>query len=169
MGGVAFVEWEGMMKIALLSLCVCLLGCPDTPDYASARILFYTGVSGTDSLYPEKVILRNADRSDSVIIMKDDSVGLPDIETDWFSEKIYDMEELPFDGDGFVEFSIDSIQFELPAEFKTGYRFAMTLKIGGSNTYFGHPVENSYPLPIGVAGVDSLYLVSQDNFFMGSY
>lgn len=72
------------------------------------------------------------------------------------------MEELPFDGVGLVAFSIDSIHFELPAEFKPGYRFAMTLKIGGSNTYFGNPVENSYPLSIGVAGVDSLYLVSQD-------
>lgn len=81
--------------VMLSSLCFLLFGCPQTLDYASARISFCTGVPGTDSLYPEKVILLNADRSDSVIIMKSDSVELPDIETDWFSEKIYVWRNFP--------------------------------------------------------------------------
>jgi len=128
-----------------------------TPDYAKGSVILLMGVPGIDSLYPDSVVFRSADGLDSVVAMGSDTIDSASGTQGWYSEVMYGSGILPFTGDGYISFTIDTVHFEIPVNFETGYFRWDEIKIGGDNAIFGLKNGDSYPLPIGVSGVDSIY------------
>lgn len=128
-----------------------------TPDYAKGSVILLMGVPGIDSLYPDSVVFRSADGLDSVVAVGSDTIDSASGTQGWYSEVMYGSGMLPFTGDGYISFTIDSVHFEIPVNFEAGYFRWDEIKIGGDNALFGLENGDSYPLPIGVSGVDSIY------------
>lgn len=126
-------------------------------DEATAYVSFYTGALELDSLFPDKVTLRSANNQDSVIILNSGHISSASGESGWYSTTIFYASSLPFNGDGFIVFTIDSLLFEIPTQFNSGFCRNATIKIGGENKLSSLTQGKSLPLPVGIQDADSLY------------
>lgn len=139
-----------------------------TSEDATSYISFYMGVSGIDHLYPDSIVFRSADGLDSVVAVGSDTIDSASGKEGWYSSVGYAITRVPFAGDGYISFTIDSVHFEIPSYFNTGYCRIVNIKIGGDNALFGLTKGDSYPLPTGLAGVDSIYYWAWEHVVVGS-
>lgn len=126
-------------------------------DEATSYISFYTGAPELDSLFPDNVTLRSANDKDSVIILNSGNISSASGESGWYSTTMFYASSLPFDGEGFIVFTIDSLVFEIPTQFNFGFCRNAIIKIGGDNRLSTLAQGKSLPLPVGIQGTDSLY------------